>query len=248
MLEPLFDGGSNPWQRSVLLTYETASSGVDLQALALTLELAFTTTAILLMVSVPLGFWIARAGSRLGRVVEAVVALPLVLPPTVLGFYLLVLLGPGTALGRLITQVLGHTLAFSFAGLVVGSVLYSLPFAVQPMVAGFRSIDPGLLESAALLGASPWTILMRISLPLASFSVVTGAVLAFTHTLGEFGVVLMIGGAIPGVTRTLSISIFDQVQNFSYAAANRTALLLLCFSFVSLLILYTRRGGAPARG
>jgi molybdate transport system permease protein len=221
---------------------------LDIQALVLTLKLALVTTALLLMVGIPLGYWIAHSSGRLGRLVEALVALPLVLPPTVLGFYLLVLLGPSTAPGRLITRIVGHPLAFSFAGLVVGSVLYSLPFAVQPIVAGFRGVDAELLEAAALLGASRWTQLVWVSLPLAYFSVVTGAVLAFTHTVGEFGVVLMIGGSIPGVTQTLSISIYDQVQNFSYAAANRTALLLLCFSFFTLLVIYTRRGGLLARG
>lgn len=219
----------------------------DIQALVLTLKLALVTTALLLVLGIPLGYWIAHTTSRLGRLVEALVALPLVLPPTVLGFYLLVLLGPSMPPGRLMTRILGHSLAFSFAGLVVGSVLYSFPFAVQPIVAGFRSVDAELLEAAALLGASRWRQLLRISLPLAYFSVTTGAVLAFTHTVGEFGVVLMIGGSIPGVTQTLSISIFDQVQNFSYAAANRTSLLLLCFSFFALLIIYTRRGGLPAR-
>jgi molybdate transport system permease protein len=220
--------------------------GIDVQALLLTLRLALVTTAVLLLVGIPLGYWIARSSRGLSRAVEALVALPLILPPTVLGFYLLVLLGPTTAVGRSITRLFGHTLAFSFAGLVVGSVLYSLPFAVQPIVAGFRSVDPGLLEAAALLGASRWRQLMRISLPLARFSVITGAVLAFTHTVGEFGVVLMIGGSIPGITRTLSISIFDDVQNFSYAAANRTALLLLAISFVSLLVIYARRETSAA--
>jgi molybdate transport system permease protein len=166
-----------------------------------------------------------------------------VLPPTVLGFYLLVALGPLTAPGRLIIRLLGHPLAFSFSGLVVGSVLYSLPFAVQPLVAGFRAIDPALLEVAATLGASPGSAFRTITLPLAKASVVTAAVLTFTHTVGEFGVVLMLGGNIPGATRTLSIALYDQVQDFNYAAANRTAGMLLAFSLVTLIVVYWRGAG-----
>ena len=184
-----------------------------------------------------------RRGTGAARALaQAVVALPLVLPPTVLGFYLLVALGPLTAPGRLIIQLLGHPLAFSFAGLVVGSVLYSLPFAVQPLVAGFRAVDPALLEVAATLGASPLRAFRTITLPLAKPSLVTAAVLTFTHTVGEFGVVLMLGGNIPGATRTLSIALYDQVQDFNYAAANRTAGLLLAFSLVTLVVVYWRGG------
>ena len=164
----------------------------------------------------------------------------LVLPPTVVGFYLLVALGPLTAPGRLIIRLLGHPLAFSFSGLVVGSVLYSLPFAVQPLVAGFRAVDPALLEAAATLGVSPLRAFRTITLPLARPSVLTAAVLAFTHTVGEFGVVLMIGGNIPGRTQTLSIALYDQVQDFNYAAANRTAALLLAFSLLTLIAIYWR--------
>jgi molybdate transport system permease protein len=163
----------------------------------------------------------------------------------VLGFYLLVALGPLTAPGRLIIRLLGHPLAFSFAGLVVGSVLYSLPFAVQPLVAGFRAVDPALLEVAATLGASPLRAFRTITLPLAGPSLVTAAVLTFTHTVGEFGVVLMLGGNIPGATRTLSIALYDQVQDFNYAAANQTAAVLLAFSLVTLIVVYWR--GAERR-
>ena len=163
------------------------------------------------------------------------------LPPTVLGFYLLVLMGPRTAVGRTISVLLGHPLAFSFAGLVVGSVIFSLPFAVQPMTSGFRSVDREILEAAQLLSPRPGKILARVLLPLVRPGLLTAAVLAFTHTVGEFGVVLMIGGNIPGVTRTLSISIYDQVQDFAYAQANHTSLLLLCLSFLALLIIYGRR-------
>jgi molybdate transport system permease protein len=218
---------------------------MDTQALWLTLRLALTTTALLLVIALPLAWWIASGTSAARALVQAVVALPLVLPPTVLGFYLLVALGPLTAPGRLIIGLLGHPLAFSFAGLVVGSVLYSLPFAVQPLVAGFRAVDTALLEVAATLGASPWRAFRTITLPLARPSLIAAAVLTFTHTVGEFGVVLMLGGNIPGATRTLSIALYDQVQDFNYAAANRTAEVLLAFSLVTLLVVYWR--GAERR-
>jgi molybdate transport system permease protein len=219
---------------------------MDYQALWLTLRLALSTTAVLLLIALPVAWWIASGTGAARALVQAVVALPLVLPPTVLGFYLLVALGPLTAPGRLIIRLLGHPLAFSFSGLVVGSVLYSLPFAVQPLVAGFRAVDASLLEVAATLGASPLRAFRTIALPLAKPSLVTAAVLTFTHTVGEFGVVLMIGGNIPGATQTLSIVLYDQVQDFNYAAANRTAALLLAFSLVTLLLIYWRRS-ADAR-
>jgi molybdate transport system permease protein len=214
---------------------------MDFQALALTLRLAVVTTGLLLAIAVPLAYWIAFTGSRLRALVEAVSTLPLLLPPTVLGFYLLVLLGPRTAVGRAWIQLTGHPLAFSFSGLVVGSVIYSLPFAVQPLVAGFSGVDIALLEQARLLGASRLRLLLGVLLPLAARSVLTAAVLSFTHTVGEFGVVLMIGGDIPGATRTLSISIYDQVQDFAYPQANRTALVLVVMSIAALVLLYSRR-------
>ena len=219
---------------------------MDYQALWLTLRLALSTTAVLLLIALPVAWWIASGTGAARALTQAVVALPLVLPPTVLGFYLLVALGPLTAPGRLIIRLLGHPLAFSFSGLVVGSVLYSLPFAVQPLVAGFRAVDASLLEVAATLGASPLRAFRTIALPLAKPSLVTAVVLTFTHTVGEFGVVLMIGGNIPGATQTLSIALYDQVQDFNYAAANRTAALLLAFSLVTLLLIYWRRS-ADAR-
>ena len=218
---------------------------MDTQALWLTLRLALTTTAALLLIALPVAWWIASGTGAARALVQAVVALPLVLPPTVLGFYLLVALGPLTAPGRLIIRLLGHPLAFSFSGLVVGSVLYSLPFAVQPLVAGFRAVDTALLEVAATLGASPARAFRTITLPLARPSLVTAAVLTFTHTVGEFGVVLMLGGNIPGATRTLSIALYDQVQDFNYAAANRTAGVLLAFSLAALVLVYWR--GAERR-
>ena len=215
---------------------------MDQQAIFLTFRLAAITTLILLGISIPLGYWLAYSQARWKPLVEAAVALPLVLPPTVLGFYLLVLMGPRTAVGRAVSVVFGHPLAFSFAGLLVGSVIFSLPFAVQPMTSGFRSIDREILEAAQLLSPQPARILLRVLLPLARPFLLTAAVLAFTHTVGEFGVVLMIGGGIPGVTKTLSISIYDQVQDFAYAQANHTALLLLGVSFLALLVIYGRRG------
>jgi molybdate transport system permease protein len=220
---------------------------MDLEALALTLRLAATTTFVLLALAIPLAFWIVSTHSAIRPMVEAVSTLPILLPPTVLGFYLLVLLGPRTGFGRLFAHLLGHPLAFSFSGLVVGSVIYSFPFAVQPLVAGFHSVDRALLEQARLLGAGRWRILTEVLLPLSLRSVVAAAALCFTHTVGEFGVVLMIGGDIPGATRTLSIAIYDQVQDFQYVAANRTALFLLGVAMIALLLLYARRSSSEER-
>jgi molybdate transport system permease protein len=217
---------------------------MDPQDIFLTFRLATLTTLILLLIAIPLGYWLAYGKARWKPLIEAAVALPLVLPPTVLGFYLLVVMGPRTAAGRVLAAVFGHPLAFSFSGLLIGSVIFSLPFAVQPMTSGFRSVDREILEAAELLSARPGTILARVLLPLVRPFLLTSTVLAFTHTVGEFGVVLMIGGGIPGVTRTLSISIYDQVQDFAYTQANYTALLLLSLSFLALLIIYGRRGRA----
>lgn len=219
---------------------------MDIQALWLTLRLAAVTTLVLLIIAVPLAFWIVSTRSRIRPLVEAVTTLPILLPPTVLGFYLLVLLGQRTEFGRGIAHLLGHPLAFSFSGLVVGSVIYSLPFAVQPLTAGFHAVDPGLLEQARLLGAGRFRILREILLPLSARSLIAAAALCFTHTIGEFGVVLMIGGDIPGATRTLSIAIYDQVQDFAYSQANHTSLVLLAFSLAALVLLYARRGGQGA--
>lgn len=214
---------------------------MDLDALSLTVRLALSTMVVLLALAIPLAWWISSGRGAARAFAQAIVALPLVLPPTVLGYYLLVALGPLTAPGRLIIRILGHPLAFSFTGLLVGSILYSLPFAVQPIVAGLAAVDPGLREAAATLGASPLRVFGSITLPLARSSLATAAVLTFTHTVGEFGVVLMLGGNIPGATRTLSIALYDQVQDFNYAAANRTAALLLGFSLITLLAIYARR-------
>jgi molybdate transport system permease protein len=215
---------------------------MDWQALALTLRLAAITTAILLCLAVPLAAWLALGRSRWRVLAEAVTGLPLVLPPTVLGFYLLVLLGPRTGLGRAITGLLGHPLAFSFAGLVVGSVIYSLPFAVQPIVAGFAAVDGSLIDAARLLGSGPVRLVRTILIPLAGRSLLTAAILTFLHTLGEFGVVLMLGGDIPGATRTLSIVLFNQVEGFDYTSANRTAAMLVLFCVIALIVVYARPG------
>ena len=211
------------------------------QALTLTLRLAITVSLILLAVGIPLACWLAFSPRRWKFFVEALVAMPIVLPPTVLGFYLLVALGPLSPLGRWYQAITGHTLAFTFEGLVIGSVLYSLPFAVQPMATSFAAVDRRLLDASALLGASRWRTFRQILLPLGLPGVLSGFVLSFAHTLGEFGVVLMIGGNIAGATRTISILIFDQVEALDYAAANRTALLLLALCFALLATLYGLR-------
>ena len=212
------------------------------QAVTLTAKLATLTSLILVVVGVPLALWVAFSRRKWKFVIEAIVAMPLVLPPTVLGFYLLFAFGGSTALGRWYQRVTGSTLAFTFTGLVVASVLYSLPFAVHPMAAGFRGVDRKLIGAARTLGGSKATIYRRIVLPLAWPGVITGLVLSFAHTVGEFGVVLMVGGNIPGVTRTLSIDIYDQVQSLNYAAANSTALALLVFSYGLLCLLYALNG------
>jgi len=207
-------------------------------AIILTLRLALVVCMILLAIGMPIAYWITYTHWRWRFLVESVVALPLVLPPTVLGFYLLVAMGPQSPVGRLYESWMGHGLPFTFAGLVVGSVLYSLPFTVQPMAAAFALVDPTLINASAILGASRLRTFVRIILPLSIGGVITGVVLTFAHTLGEFGVVLVIGGNIPGVSRTISIAIYDDVQALDYASANNTALLLLVFSFAVLSILY----------
>jgi molybdate transport system permease protein len=218
---------------------------MDWQAFALSLRLATVTTAILLAVAVPLAALLVLGRGRWLAALEALATLPMVLPPTVLGFFLLVLLGPRTAVGRGIAALLGHPLAFSFSGLVVGSVIYSLPFALQPLVAGFSSVDSTLVDAARLLGAGPVRLVTSILLPLARRSLLAAVVLSFLHTIGEFGVVLMLGGDIPGSTRTLSIVLYNQVENFDYAAANRTAAILLSMSVLALALIYSK---AQSRG
>ena len=212
----------------------------DTQALWLTLELACITTALLLLLALPLSYAIVFPRTRFRALLEASIALPLILPPTLLGYYLLVGLGPLTAVGRTVTRLLGHTLAFSFSGLVVGSMLYSLPFAVQPLAAGLRSVDHRYLDAASTLGSSPLAAFFRVALPLARPALLTSGVLTFAHTVGEFGVVLMLGGNIPGQTRTLSIVLYDLAENGDFAAANHIALALLAISTLALAALYLR--------
>jgi molybdate transport system permease protein len=218
---------------------------MDWSAIVLSLRLATATTLILLVIGVPLAGWLALSHRRGRWAVDALVALPLVLPPTVLGFYVLVALGPRSPLGQAYEAITGTTLVFSFQGLLVASVLYSLPFAVQPFAAAFAAVDRNLIEAAWCLGASRVRTFTQVVVPLARPGIIAGVVLSFAHTVGEFGVVLMVGGNVPGSTRTVSISIYDDVQAFDYARAGRTAALLLAFSFVVLAVTYRlqRRSG-----
>ena len=219
---------------------------MDWQAFWLTIRLATLVAAVLVVLGLPVAYWIAYSRWRWKFLAEALVALPIVLPPTVLGFYVLVALGSRSPLGRWWQTLTGHTLAFTFAGLVIGSIIYSLPFAVQPFAASFALVDPRLMAASSTLGASKLQTFFRVILPLSLPGLVTGVALSFAHTLGEFGVVLMIGGNIPGVTRTVSIDIYDQVQALNYAAANQTALVLLLISFAVLSFVYgaNRKMGA----
>jgi len=212
---------------------------LELGPLWLTLRLASVATAILLLMGTPLAWWLAHTRARAKSAVEAVTALPLVLPPTVLGFYLLVLLNPESPLGAAWVRVTGSALTFSFAGLVVASVLYSLPFAVQPLQATFEAIGREPLEAAASLRASPLDAFCTVVSPLALRGYLTATVLGFAHTLGEFGVVLMVGGNIPGRTRVVSIAIYEHVETLSYDEAHALSALLLAFSFAVLLLVYT---------
>jgi molybdate transport system permease protein len=207
-------------------------------AILLSLRLAAIVSAVLLVAGLPIAYWLAFARWRGKFLVEAVVSLPLVLPPTVLGFYVLLAIGSQSPFGRLWIAWTGHSLAFTFEALVLASILYSLPFAVQPMTAAFLQIDPTLIDASATLGASRMRTFFRVALPLSIEGVVAGVVLSFAHTIGEFGVVLMVGGNLPGVTRTVSIAIYDDVQGMRTAAANQTALALLAFSFVVLAAVY----------
>ena len=211
----------------------------DLPALWITLKLALTTTLILLLLGTPVAWWLSRSRSRLRYVFEAIIALPLVLPPTVLGFYLLLMLGPNGPLGGLVSAFGGYSLAFTFSGLVIGSVVYSMPFVVQPLHNAFNAIGNDTLEAAATLRASPLDRFVSVVLPMARPGFFTAAVLGFAHTVGEFGVVLMIGGNIPGVTRVISVQIYDHVEALDYADAHALSLMMLGFSFLVLWLLYS---------
>lgn len=219
----------------------------DLGPLWLTLRLAAATTLLLLVLGTPLAWWLAFTHARIKPAVEAVTALPLVLPPTVMGFYLLVLMSPGTPLGGAWLQLTGDTLSFSFSGLVIASVIYSLPFMVQPLQSAFETIGRAPVEAAATLGAGPLDRFLTVASPLAFRGYLTAMVLTFAHTIGEFGVVLMVGGNISGETRVISIAIYEHVETLDYAAAHGLSALLLGFSFVVLLAVYAMNGGRAIR-
>jgi molybdate transport system permease protein len=209
-----------------------------MEALLLSIKLAICVSAILLLCGAPLAYWLANSQWRGKFLLESIVALPLVLPPTVLGFYALLAMGPRGPLGRLWQAVFGRGLAFTFGGLVIASVIYSLPFAVQPLIAAFEGVDRKLLDASAVLGAGRLRTFWRVILPLSVPGVITAIVLSFAHTMGEFGVVLMVGGNLRGITRTVSIAIYDHVQSLEYVEANRLALALLGFSFAVLAVVY----------
>lgn len=216
----------------------------------LSVQLAVVTVVVLLLLGTPLAWWLAISQSRWRSSVDAIVALPLVLPPTVLGFYMLILLGPEGAVGGPWFNLTGNTLTFSFSGLVITSVLYSLPFVVQPLRDAFRSVGPGPMEAAAMLGAKPVDAFFTVACPLAARGFLTAVVLGFAHTLGEFGAVLMVGGSIPGETRVVAIAIYEYVEVLDYAAAHQLSVGLLIFSFLVLLLVYSvnRRGRGATIG
>lgn len=208
------------------------------ETIILTLQLALISTAILLVIAIPIAFWMSQSKSKFKPVIQATVNLPLVLPPTVLGFYLLIVFAPNSAIGSFFNEYLGIRLAFSFHGLVIGSIIYSLPFMVQPIHSGFSQLPKNMINASYLLGKGKRETLLRVMLPNIKPSLITGIVLSFAHTIGEFGVVLMIGGNIPGETKVLSIEIFDQVESLNYDEAHLYSLLLVIFSFIILTAIY----------
>ncbi|MFK8005520.1 MAG: molybdate ABC transporter permease subunit [Saprospiraceae bacterium] len=216
---------------------------MDWEPLFLTFKLAFVTTIILLVVSIPLAYWLAFSKSKIKPIIETLVSMPLVLPPTVLGFYLLIAFSPSNNFGKWLDEWLGLRLVFSFEGLVFASVIYSLPFMVHPIQSGFSHLSKSLLEASYMLGKSKMTTLTKVLLPNIKPSLLTGIVLAFAHTIGEFGVVLMIGGNMPGVTKVASIAIYDEVESLNYAAANSYSLILFALTFSILLFVYIVNGG-----
>ena len=207
---------------------------MDFAPLWLSAKLAFTTTLILIVLGAPLSWWLSQSRSRWQPFVQAIVAMPIVLPPTVLGFYLLIVLGPNGAIGSWWVTLTGDSLTFSFTGLVIASCIYSLPFAIQPMQNAFESVPRKTLEAAWMLGASRLDAFFSVAVPLSVRGFLGAAVLSFAHTLGEFGVVLMVGGNIPGETRVVSIAIYDHVETLDYAAAHQLSLVLIAFAFVTL--------------
>lgn len=214
---------------------------MDYAAIWLTIQLAALTTILLVILATPIAWWLATSRNRFKPGVEALVALPLILPPTVLGFYLLILLGPAGTFGKWWLTVTGTTVTFNFSGLVIASVIYSLPFAVQPLTQGFNALSKSMLEEAATLGASPSDRFLTLAIPASKNAYLTAAVLSFAHTVGEFGVVLMVGGNIPGKTRTISIAIFENVETLNYTAAHKMSALLIAFSFAVLLSVFLLR-------
>lgn len=216
---------------------------MDWGPLILTFQLAAVTTVILLVISIPIAYWLVRSKSRIKPVIETLVSMPLVLPPTVLGFYFLVAFSPGSAFGGWLNDVLGIKLVFSFTGLVIASVIYSLPFMVHPIQSGLSSLPASLTEASYVMGKSKFKTLFKVLIPNIKPSVLTGIVLAFAHTIGEFGVVLMIGGNIPGKTKVASIAIYDEVEAMNYTAANNYSLVLFLLTFFILLIVYLVNGG-----
>lgn len=221
---------------------------MDWGPIILTLKLSLTTTVILLFISIPLASWLSRTKTRLKPVIETLVSLPLVLPPTVIGFYLLVAFSPSNSFGSWLDESLGMRFVFSFEGLVVASVLYSLPFMVQPIQSGLKNLSPLLTEASYSLGKSKTTTLIKVQLPNIKASLLTGIVLAFTHTIGEFGVVLMIGGSIPDKTKVASIAIYEEVESLNYGSAHAYSLFLLCSTFIILLAVYLYAGDYLKKG
>ncbi|MBY0585601.1 molybdate ABC transporter permease subunit [bacterium] len=215
---------------------------MDSAALSVTFSLAVWTTLVLAVIGLPISYGLARASFPGRFLVEALISLPILLPPTVIGFYLLLAMSPTSPLGQLSKHALGQSLPFSFPGIVLASVIYNLPFTIRPFIAGFASIDPIMMDAAACLGLSRWESFIRIAIPLAWPGIISGMVLTFAHTVGEFGVVLMVGGSIPGVTRTLSVAIYDDVQALDYAAAGQTSLALVIFSIIVLSLTYALTG------
>ncbi len=216
---------------------------IDWSPLIITFKLAFITTLLLLLIAVPVAYWLAYSRSKIKPVMETLVSMPLVLPPTVLGFYMLVAFSPSNAFGSFLDRWLGLRLVFSFEGLILASVIYSLPFMVHPIQSGFANLSPSLKDAAYVMGKSKTTTLFKILLPNIKSSLLTGIILAFAHTIGEFGVVLMIGGNIAGKTKVASIAIYDEVESMNYGAANRYSLILFAITFVILLFVYVVNGG-----
>ena len=220
---------------------------LDYQPIIITLQLATVTVLVLLVIGIPISWWLAHTRTKFRPVFEAVIALPLVLPPTVLGFYLLIILGPNGLIGKPMEAVTGSHLSFTFTGLVIASTFYSLPFVVQPLYNSFEAIGKGPLEAAWTLGASKWDAFWTVATPMALRGYITAIVLGFAHTLGEFGVVLMVGGSIPGKTKVLSIEIYDRVETLDYSQAHLLSSSLLTFTFLTLLIVYYVNRKLPIR-